>query len=454
MTRVHRTLLEDDIGGNSNISVGDSLTLNNTDPENTIINANLATNSQAIEGESQTLLMTPYTTLQQVRNILQQAGILGVASALRKWKAERLSSRTHYAGADLTGGTGGWGGGTGSGRTFAFDSINHRIRQGGYIRTVSTSLLSAILGDGTNSIKFKVLRRSGSFYTLVSESEFISPANVTTRQTFNLSQPMLCEQGDVLAVWLKGYPAGSGYSLRGQEGLSGGLVRWIEGETLTSTWNESNNYGIDISGQGILPFIISCGDSIAEGHNTSSNWHSIYHTGPAGNINAEPMHLTKVFVPEMEYQNFAQGSTTWADISTKVSAINALGPRAVVAAFGVNDVAAGRTWAQISADINSFRSALSSNTRLFIQEVLPWTAGTDAQAAAIRSLNTNYANWCAANGATLILAHDAMGQVRPSTGQLDDLISSYNQDGVHLTTAGVAELGRLIFLGLDNYLWL
>jgi hypothetical protein len=71
---------------------------------------------------------------------------------------------------------------------------------------------------------------------------------------------------------------------------------------------------------------------------------------------------------------------------------------------------------------------------------MPWTAGNDAQAAVIRAFNVNYAAWCETNAASLIHCHDAMAQVRPSTGKLDDMKTTYNYDGVHLTTAGLAAL--------------
>jgi lysophospholipase L1-like esterase len=79
-----------------------------------------------------------------------------------------------------------------------------------------------------------------------------------------------------------------------------------------------------------------------------------------------------------------------------------------------------------------------------ISEILPWTAGTDANAATIRSFNGSLATWCAANGATLVLCHDTMGMIRASTGEIDDLNTAYDYDGVHLTATGVVKMAQII----------
>jgi hypothetical protein len=83
--------------------------------------------------------------------------------------------------------------------------------------------------------------------------------------------------------------------------------------------------------------------------------------------------------------------------------------------------------------------------------LLPWTNGSDGQAGTVRTWNANLAVWCAANGAHLIECHDPMGQVRISTGELDDMKTAYNQDGVHLSTVGVDALAQIIKTAFQAY---
>lgn len=104
--------------------------------------------------------------------------------------------------------------------------------------------------------------------------------------------------------------------------------------------------------------------------------------------------------------------------------------------------------------MDTFLAALPAGTSLFVNEILPYTSGNDTQAATIRTLNANYATWCAENGATLIQCHDAMGQVRASTGELDDLATAYNHDGAHLTTAGVDKLAEIVAQALLAASWM
>ena len=123
------------------------------------------------------------------------------------------------------------------------------------------------------------------------------------------------------------------------------------------------------------------------------------------------------------------------------------------ARFGCNDVAANRTWTAISANMATVKAGLPSGCKMFVWEVMPDSHASDTHAADIRALNANYATWCAANGATLILCHDEMGQVRTSTGELDDLKSAYSADGTHNNLAGKEKLGEIGFAVLDSFDW-
>jgi hypothetical protein len=64
----------------------------------------------------------------------------------------------------------------------------------------------------------------------------------------------------------------------------------------------------------------------------------------------------------------------------------------------------------------------------------------DALALTVRQWNTNYHAWGASNNVPVMTSHDLMGQLRESTGYLDDLNYAYSSSGgpdLHLCVTGV-----------------
>jgi hypothetical protein len=146
----------------------------------------------------------------------------------------------------------------------------------------------------------------------------------------------------------------------------------------------------------------------------ATTYQSFYNTGPAGTLAHQIPEALRTLIGSslLEYQNHAGAGTTYAwTLATGIVSAIAAQPSAIL--------------------------ILVTTPQLLIAEILPWTAGTDDQAATLRTWNTNLAAWCAANSATLIPCHDAMAKTRVSTGHLDDLATAYDDDGVHLTQAGV-----------------
>lgn len=208
-----------------------------------------------------------------------------------------------------------------------------------------------------------------------------------------------------------------------------------------------SNFELNIEVSCTKPYFTVTGDSIAVGHN-SPGYIGHLEGGPSGNINAMIMYsVTQLCIdnnyPLTGYQNMAMGGQTfaWVD-STGIVEATAMSPENIIIHCGINDVSQSRTWATIETNLNSIKSK-SGGANLFIGEILPWTNGTDANAITIREFNINLSTWCINNGCSLIKAHDDMGQIRISTGELDDLYYLYDSDGTHLTQAGVSRMGEL-----------
>lgn len=384
--------------------------------------------------------------LSSVRNVVVLGGV-SLTGAIDTWKLQKRSENVPMGGRSSYANDSNVSGSNATGRTFVNTNVASRIRQNGYVKGVTFYVVSV----GAATWKFKLMRPNGADYDVVAETPFITPAG-TGERTIEFATPLgPAIPGDTLAVHL----VGSGTAIAVTTQTNGTLFRTGDvGPTFTASGATNLNFELYLQPLCTPPFLIGTGDSIMEGHNSASPWHSHYHTGPSGNLAASPLNQMTALVPTLETQNFGQGSQTWAGTATKAAAIALQKPKAVIVQCGVNDVSGARTWNDVKTDMDTFKAGLPVGTVLFINEILPWTAGNDTQAGTIRTFNANYAAWCVDNGAVLVRCHDQMGQTRVSTGQLDDLLTAYNYDNVHQTVpAGVDALASLMVAALKSRNW-
>jgi lysophospholipase L1-like esterase len=322
------------------------------------------------------------------------------------------------------------------------------IRQDGYIRQVKFQIRTPNAGI----MKFKVFRPvDTNNYAFVSESEQLAFPLSTDIQTYTLAQPMACQVGDVLGVWWKDTAALEVALALKTKAATANSVRYVDSDPTSGTTTFSttvSNYELLLQYLANPPYLVATGDSIAEGHNVTVGFHSFYHEGIAGPQAHEIWNQLRGIIGDgslLQYQNHAMSGQTFAWVaSTGIVSAVATKAKAVVIHCGSNDVLTGRAWAAVEADLNTIKAALLPTQKLYLDEILPRTASNDALAAAARTFNANLATWCAANGARLIVCHDEMGQVRVSTGEKDDLLTAYDEDGTHLTQAGVDMMAALV----------
>lgn len=291
------------------------------------------------------------------------------------------------------------------------------------------------VGAATTSCKVSIWRSGSRVWQ--SDTQVITASSVNS-----IACSQSVEPGDLIGVWLPishivNCIAFTNTNLLFTADASG---------SLTSTYGMGSVSNVAMLAEAIAvkPMLAIVGDSIAAGTNTSTAWVPPYAGGTkGGNILAQPGYIAAQN-KNWGYRNYALGSTTfaWCAATGFPAAISA-GATHIWIHCGVNDVATSRTWAAVEADLDTIRAAKPDEVRLYISEILPWTAGTDGNAATIRTWNDNLATWCSANGVTLIACHDPMGQIRGSTGELDNLLTAYNQDNVHITQAGVYKLAYI-----------
>lgn len=370
-----------------------------------------------------------------------------LAPAVTAWKSAHALDKVVHGGLyPFVTGTAVNGGGTAAGQTFVVTDSSLAIRQHGPV-TAFRYNLSAV--DGT--IKFLIYRLSSGIYTAIGETPAITPVG-TGEQLYVCSSPIITQPGDVPAIWMSNTTTlrAAQTSPTNSAGLVVGNPTSFELSSISPVTRS-----INVAAFGPPPFLVVTGDSEMCAHG-SVVYAPFLDGGISGSTLGEPAAYLRGKVTDLEYQNFAKGGQTWAFVASVISQIVAVKPRAVVVHCLVNDIFYGRSWTDIVADMQTVKAALdAAGILLFIEECFPWTASTDAQALTVRSYNANTAGWCAENGATLILCHDAMGQTRPSTGHLDDLLTAYDKgDGTHLTVpAGITKHTDLEFSVLDGYSW-
>ena len=318
--------------------------------------------------------------------------------------------------------------GDASGRMFLMDGLP--VQASGNL-----SAIKLYADTATTSCKVSVWRSGEKIWQSATITLTANSVN-----TISISETVSVQPDDLLGVWL---PASQGLKCLAFTGVTLRFATDATGalSSVASLNSTLSNIAGMIEAIAIKPMLAIVGDSIAAGTNTSSAWVAPYAGGTqGGNILAQPGYVAAKN-KDWGYRNYALGSQTFAWVaSTGVPAAVAAGATHIWIHCGVNDVNTSRTWAAVLADLATIKAAIPSGVNLYISEILPWTNGTDPQAATVREWNENLAAWCSSNGARLVSCHDIMGQVRVSTGELDDLKTAYNQDGVHITQAGVYKL--------------
>lgn len=198
------------------------------------------------------------------------------------------------------------------------------------------------------------------------------------------------------------------------------------------------------------------GDSIMAGHD---GFTAQLEGGPSGDVESQSLYQLKALYPSaFTFQNYGIGSSFlagdsgWGAAAVLDTVIASL-PKAAIAHVGVNDVSIAETWANMATALDSIKSRFASGsprTHLFIDAIFPNSNFDDTAAALVRTRNGQIQTWCAGNGATFIDSHDAMGQIRVSTGEYDDLKTAYG-GGLHPNVAGYTEAAALYKTPLDAY---
>jgi len=329
---------------------------------------------------------------------------------------------------------------------------NFGIRQTGTISSIKINIHAR--NGATWKLKIFRYNISASLYDFVGESSFVP--TTTGIQTFDLT-PINVQYGDIPALYtdVGNYPKVTqvNYSLR-VKSVAGDIS---DSNAFDTTGTTAGNACMELYGQ--RPYIALAGGSTMMGANqgTGNKWFGCEYLAipeanmvsyPGGNIESEPFYWTKLALDStLNYQNHALSTNTYANgLSLLIPNALATHSKFVILGFGSNDLATGRTWAQVLSDLDAIKILFdaSSSEKLLICDIAPRNDIDATLCGTLRTWNTNIAQWCTDNLATLVPIHDELGQVRIATGYIDDLKTEYSQDGIHLTLLGVKKYAEIM----------
>lgn len=341
-------------------------------------------------------------------------------------------------------GTANWGVTTGSAitsRDFLTDGQRYRIRQTGSI--VRLRLYAAQQLDLTG-FYLKIWRKDGTTYDLVGTSEnLISQFTYGDFVTVNLTTPLAVQEGDYYGYRMENNNLG-GWYFYARTGIAGAKSYYVNNVVPGAA---DYDWGSQLSANGAVlpielymqsPQVAFIGDSIIAGHPAH---YDFLETTTTTNI---PSTIERQFanLTGYVYQNMGIGSQTTTQIAARfANDVIGLHPRAVVMDGGVNDIAGGSiTKTTFLTNWTSMLNACRDNDIIpIVIPILPWTNGTTAQMttrddwnASLLALAETYED------AIVVDMSSAVGQFAADgpEGNLWDIKTAYNADGVHFNTAG------------------
>lgn len=309
-----------------------------------------------------------------------------------------------------------------------------------------------------------VFRPNGTAWDNVGWSEvFNTVAGVTTLRV--LTTPIAGVQpGDVLGYWIAGTEVTSGSI--GTVTSGGDGIKWDAG-LITGTAHTFGNtisaFSLPLEAFGVSPYAAIAGDSLPSGHGGGSPWNEFFDGTNAlsGDVSRElGFRIRAIRGTSWTYQAVCSGSKTMADVdSTQLPAILAgtgthesqgMHPLYIIIHALVNDIAAGRTWGSIQANLDSILSQAGS-IPLFINNCAPDSNFDDTKAATVRTFNSNLVAWAAGKPTVHVIdVWSLLGSLRVSTGQNDNLAAINDiGDGIHWSLTGVSTVATAVSNAID-----
>ena len=295
--------------------------------------------------------------------------------------------------------------------------------------------------------KIKLLRPAATnVYDVIYATDALT-ATVGTNSVTGLNWAV--QEGDQLAWWAQSSGTECYMTLLWS-------ARYASGEASGTSYTSGSRIqdGLNIAAYGLGPAIAYTGDSILTGYPHYGPWLSLDDFSDRQGMasNSVPWKVKNEQGITAVYGDYCTANidARWINLTNMTFLTNA-SPKMMWLHIGINDVNNGTAWASYETNLIAIRNKFGTNNPFFIAEIFPATSVSDAVSLGVRTWNTNLAHWVTTNFASLVAMHDAFGSNRSSTGMLDNLKAEYSLDGVHLTTAGLAEYARWVRTNLSPW---
>ncbi|MFC1613280.1 SGNH/GDSL hydrolase family protein [Patescibacteria group bacterium] len=351
-----------------------------------------------------------------------------------------------------TSGTANWGKTSTTGtRDFISIGQKYRIRQNGTISRVKLYVASVTNTDG---LYVMVWRKDGSTYDLVGISNnIVNDVTGSTINTVDLSSPISgVQEGDFYGYRLVISTTGMPVQLFARTSQTGVTTYYADEESSATDYNWTSKLSmagavVPIEMHMQAPQVVFIGDSIMQGATAHTSYlMTTDESAPETTIEYQLSALTGY-----TYQNMGIGSQTTANISVRFTAdVLNLKPKIVVIEGGVNDIAGSVAKSVFIANWTSMLDAAqadSSITSIIVLKILPWTNGTTVQMQTRDDWNASLSTLASSYSKAIVVdANSYVGQFRAGgdEGNLWDIQTAHNADGVHFNQAGHTQIAQAI----------
>lgn len=324
-----------------------------------------------------------------------------------------------------------------------------RIRQSCTLRQIRVSI-----GSKPAQVQhwcLEIWRHSGTTYDLVDRQDLWPYLTVGSPCVLTLPTPMPVLEGDYVGYHYSSSSNNTTF-MRRNSGTQNFQARYRDTDHMPdvdANWDAQTIYYYRVSLHllATAPWMIAIGDSLTSG----SPYHTTYWTHPSTPDQDDLQ--TTAYPPQLaallgcESQNTGKASDTAAGVLARWPAqVTSQHPQLAFLLIGVNDLALSTPKATYLANIQSILAlAAADNSAVALLSILPWTAGSTSSMRARDDWNAELAAIAAASANAIYLpVADALAQNRPGgdPGNLWDIKTAYDYDGVHLTQAGYAALAQ------------
>jgi lysophospholipase L1-like esterase len=320
-----------------------------------------------------------------------------------------------------------------------------RVRQTGKITKVQFYMHSK--PPSIRSFHLVIWRKNGANFNRVAQQNILSLLKASQVNTIVLPVAMPAQEGDYIGFSYTSLGLLPGFFLTKINISDGGYFSIVEPAATNYNWTAQ------LPLHGYIPFrvymqaphIIHTGDSYPSGFPA----HNSFINNDIANA------ITTTFPYKVQAsldwigQNMGGNAHTTADIAARFTEdVIKLKPKFVVIDGGGNDIAQGKSRQEFIGHWTSMLNACAANNIVpVVMLIPPFTSSTNVQAQTIDEWNNALKNLLVNYPASIkVDVREAIGQYRPGgdAGNLWDIKSQYNLDGVHLNEQGYTVVADLI----------